>query len=132
MLLLIVVAVLPAASLADAHTDPGCRTQACTLRVDRWWGRHHPATPYVASADTAFDQCVEQQESSGQNDDTGNGYYGYEQWLPSTYNTAARMAGLPERDLPTEASRAEQREAFNVYERVDPGAWPNSVPACGG
>jgi hypothetical protein len=111
--------------------EPGCRSQACDLRVDIAWGRSHPRA-HIASADVAFDECVEMKESTDTNDDTGNGYYGYEQWLPTTYNAAARMAGLPERTLPTEASRAEQRAAFNAYEPGDPTAWPRSVPECGG
>jgi len=66
-----------------------------------------------------------------QNDDTGNGYYGYFQFLPSTWQTAERMAGVWYGPMPTEASFAEQALVFNVYEAVDPGAWPVTVPACG-
>lgn len=40
---LVVAAVLPSAFAAQARLkhDPGCRSKACDVRVDRWWGRHH-------------------------------------------------------------------------------------------
>jgi Transglycosylase-like domain len=132
--LLAIAAVLPVATTAQArhlNHDPGCRSQACDLRVDVWWARHHRRAQLAASV-TPFDRCVAEHESSMRNDDTGNGYYGYYQWLPATFNEAARMAGVLTRAVPTEASFAEQTSAFNAYEPQEPGAWPVSVPACGG
>ena len=70
-------------------------------------------------------------ESSGEQDASNGTDVSYYQWLPSTYDTAARMAGEPER-YPTDASLEEQTRAFRAYEPTDPGAWPLTVPECGG
>ena len=41
------------------------------------------------------------------------------------------MVGLPSK-YPSDATLEEQTIAFRAYERMDPGAWPETVPACGG
>lgn len=83
---------------------------------------------------TSFDACVAGRESGGDwTIDTGNGYYGAFQWLPETWVSVLGMMG--ETDWPADpaaASPAEQVAAFNFWSVRDPGAWPNSIPACGG
>jgi hypothetical protein len=55
--------------------------------------------------------CVRQHESGGRyNINTGNGYYGAYQFLPSTWNATAKRAGRPDLVgvLPSNASPADQ------------------------
>jgi hypothetical protein len=83
---------------------------------------------------TALAWCVSGRESGHDfTAATGNGFYGAYQFLPSTWQAvlvAMHAVGWPAD--PAEASPAEQTAAFDYYVQVDPGAWPESVPACGG
>lgn len=72
-----------------------------------------------------------QHESSFEQDASNGVDYSYYQWEPSTYATAT--AEVPERYVfPTQASLKEQTLAFRAYEPAHPGAWPQTVPECGG
>lgn len=115
-----------------AHNS-GCRTKACDNRVYIWWGKHHhPPKAYIANLiETTFDKCVVFKESSNNRYASNGTDVSYYQWLPSTYITAARMAGEEEK-YPTEATLEEQTRAFNIYYRYDPDAWPVTAPECGG
>ena len=70
-------------------------------------------------------------ESDEEKDASNGTDVSFYQWLPSTYDTAARMAGESDK-YPTEATLQEQTKAFNVYEPTDPEAWPVTVGECGG
>jgi hypothetical protein len=73
-----------------------------------------------------------QRESSG-NQDASNGVDdSYYQWLPSTWQHAQRVAGVWFTPNPFEATLVQQTIVFNAFEPTDPGAWPETVPACGG
>jgi len=54
-------------------------------------------SPPSSLPDAAIWACIRERES-GDNyaADTGNGYYGAVQWLPSTWDAAARGAGFPQ------------------------------------
>jgi hypothetical protein len=73
-----------------------------------------PPAPRVEagqSAPSGFLACVRQRESGGNYSiNTGNGYYGAYQFLPSTWNSAARHAGRDDLVgvLPSNASPADQ------------------------
>lgn len=58
-----------------------------------------------------------------------NGYGGGFQFVPSTWLAAG--GGRYARE-PQDATPEQQTIIFNSYEKRDPGAWPRSVPACGG
>jgi hypothetical protein len=79
--------------------------------------------------------CVLRRESGGNyRANTGNGYYGAAQWLPSTWNAAARLAGHPEHangraDL---APPSVQDAAASAWQAAHGwGPWPNTSRACG-
>jgi len=53
--------------------------------------------PAVSSGDSAIWACVREHESGDNySENTGNGYYGAVQWLPSTWNAATTGAGYPQ------------------------------------
>jgi hypothetical protein len=75
--------------------------------------RPQPAAPAQAgaSAPGGYLACVRQHESGGRyNINTGNGYYGAYQFLPSTWNSTAQRAGRSDLVgvLPSNASPADQ------------------------
>ncbi len=112
------------------RTDPG----------DGWHcriARRHPRA-HIAGVDgipgyTAFDRCVAFRESGNTwTEDTGNGFYGAFQWLPSTWSSVLALMGVAGPADPAAAAPAVQVAAFNYWAPRDPGAWPNTIPACGG
>ena len=84
---------------------------------------------------SAFDLCVANRE----NGEPGsysystvhwhavNEYFGAYSFLHSTWVAAG---GLRYAYNANEASPTEQSAVFNHWSRVDPGAWPNTLPAC--
>jgi len=128
------------------HSARHCRImRRFQWRVDRaahTFRMHELARPAPASAPTAdvavapssFAQCVAFRESGGNwAENTGNGYYGAFQFDLATWAMVlGRMgvSGWPAN--PAEATPAEQIEAFDYWSSRDPGAWPNTIPACGG
>ena len=125
---------------------------ACIVRVAHWecwryrtphacriWRRHEPEA-HIAAAGidgipgyTSFDQCVGFRESGNTwTEDTGNGYYGAFQWVPSTWASVLAMMHVTGPPDPAAASPALQVRAFNYWAPRDPGAWPNTIPPCGG
>jgi Transglycosylase-like domain len=88
---------------------------------------------------TAFDLCVANHESGEPHGPPYRAstvdwhivdppYEGAYQWDPSTW---AAAGGLRYGSA-SSATPEDQTRIFNSYERRDPGAWPLSVPACGG
>jgi hypothetical protein len=68
-------------------------------------------SPAGNAAPGGYLACVRQHESGGRyNINTGNGYYGAYQFLPSTWNATAQRAGRPDLVgvLPSNASPADQ------------------------
>jgi len=55
-------------------------------------------------------------------------YEGAYQWMPSTWDAA----GGGRYGSASSASPEHQTIIFDYWEARDPGAWPESVPACGG
>ena len=87
---------------------------------------------------TGFDWCVAFRES-GDGTNLSNGVdLGWFQFLPSTYAYVLDQLQAHGTDTegwdrdPLTAPVVEQVAAFNYYEPIDPGAWPLTVPACGG
>jgi hypothetical protein len=88
----------------------------------------------VASIST-FDLCVANRENGEPGALTYstidwhavNDYYGAFSFLHETWVAAG---GLRYAFNANEASPWEQSAIFNSYERIDPGAWPNTVPPC--
>lgn len=76
-----------------------------------------------------LERCIIQHESSGSRWAFNGNDYSYYQWLPSTFNQAARMAGVRQRVIPWEADLKEQTLAFRAFEPTDPGAW-ETMPDC--
>jgi hypothetical protein len=73
--------------------------------------RPQPAPQASQSAPGGYLACVRQHESGGRyNINTGNGYYGAYQFLPGTWNSAARNAGRSDLVgvLPSNASPSDQ------------------------
>ena len=112
-------------------------------RACRLWHRLHgkPPQAHVAAPPglngipgyTPFDACVAQHESGGDwTIATGNGYFGAFQWLPSTWVSVLAMMGVSGPSDPAAASPVLQVAAFNYWSARDPGAWPVTIPACGG
>lgn len=120
------------AILAPVHAQPfphhpECHTARCASHADREWAKRH-RPPFHLSA---FESCVVEHES-GFDKDASNGVdLSYYQWEPATYASATAMAGITYR-YPTDASLREQTLAFRAYEPSHPGAWPVTVPECGG
>lgn len=91
----------------------------------------------VHTLESVFEICVANLESGGDfTTNTGNGYLGGFQFLPSTWSQVTGMMGV---SWPLEdsggrvvASQAEQLMVFRFWEARDPNAWPITVPACGG
>jgi hypothetical protein len=98
-----------------------------------------PAPAVSASTGmTSFDWCVSGLES-GHGENLSNGYdFGWYQFAPTTYAYVLDQMqdnGISTTDWdrsPLTAPVWQQTAAFNFYEPRDPGAWPNTVPACGG
>lgn len=106
------------------------------------------SAPAPAVTPGLFERCVANREAGSPGAttlstidwtiDTGNGYYGAFQWLPSTWTSVLHMMAARGIDtdgwpsMPNEASESQQVAAFDFYEPIDPGAWPVTVPACGG
>jgi hypothetical protein len=158
--LIIAVSMIAAPHGHDIGHDIHCGTNhACIERVahrscmtrhdpwhcriwDRWQWRlkeaaERQATPVAApdpapaeSAPTGFDQCVAFRESSGNPDAVAGPYWGLYQFDEATWAEATSAMGV---DWPWgAASPAEQTAVFNYWVARDPGAWPNTVPPCGG
>jgi hypothetical protein len=138
VLSLIVASVLPVASTAEARLKhaPGCRSARCDLRVARIWGRHHhPAAREASSTISRFDLCVANRENGEPGADTYstvnwhavNEYDGAYSFLQSTWEAAGGMRFASSANL---ATPLEQSVIFNSYSRVDPGAWPTTIPPC--
>lgn len=94
---------------------------------------HQAKRIHYSSAMTSFDWCVSGRES---NHDfqaaTGNGYYGGYQFDVRTWVYAQRLMGVWYAARADWATTAQQTTVFNYYEPRNPGAWPWTVPACGG
>lgn len=122
-----------------------CRTAACKVRVGRRWARTHPERHRARegpsrAADgviTRLDLCVGNRENGEPgaytyntiNWHAVNEYRGAYSFLPSTWEAAGGQRYAPEAN---EASPVQQSIVFNHWSQVDPGAWPNTLPACGG
>jgi hypothetical protein len=137
VLALVVAAVLPTAFTAEALKHaPGCRSHACSLRVARWWGRHHrpPAAHAAAVTISAFDYCVANRENGepGSTDPSFihwhaiNEYDGAYSFLPATWDEAG---GQRYASRAYEATPEQQTIIFEHWRRIDPGAWP-TIPPC--
>lgn len=107
-------------------------------RLDREWRAAHPVVPEVSGpvGGDAVSSAPSSQgdifwqlalcESGGTNANTGNGYYGYFQFLPSTWQSLG-YAGLP-----TDYSYATQREgAAALQARSGWGQWPACAASLG-
>lgn len=145
---------------ARTHPQPGCGTRTCDHRVMAAWAVQHysprpllqllplpiiapPAAPRLPSVlITPFDRCVafhesglpigEDQDAAAQEINNGGGDVSYFQWLPTTFQGAERGAGLWFSADPTQVGFPEQVIVFHYWESKDPGAWPQTVPECGG
>ena len=94
-------------ALAHAHV-PGCRSRACDRRVHQhrvrhWLRTHRPwvlAWQRLSAHERQWARCIASYETRGipwahkATVETGNGYYGSTQWLPSTWHSAGG-SGLP-------------------------------------
>lgn len=87
-------------------------------------------TAPASSSSSSFDQCVAFRESSGNANATSGAYYGLYQFDAATWAQATAAMGV---NWPwIGATPAEQTAAFEFWSSRDPGAWPNTVPMCGG
>jgi Transglycosylase-like domain len=85
---------------------------------------------------TAFDACVANREK-GEPGDLGlntihwhavdDGYYGAYSWMASTWTSEGGGRFAP---YANEATPREQSIVFDKWSRLDPGAWPNTIPPC--
>ena len=119
-----------AKAATPARTAPGSVRSPMHHRRKRRTGKQR-------SSITSFDPCVanhEAGEPGSESFDTinwhivDNGYEGAYQWDPSTWASAGGL----KYGSASSASPEDQTRVFNSYEPRDPGAWPRSVPACGG
>lgn len=88
---------------------------------------------------TSFDQCVVFKESGGQSTASNGVDESYYQWLPTTWQGAQRDVGVSFTPDPFQATLAQQTYVFNLWEPgrypggiSHRGAWPVTVPECGG
>lgn len=88
------------------------------------------AAPAVAPAPVATGGvwgCIAAHESGNTDANTGNGYYGYFQFLPSTFTAVTGLGGLP-----SDYSYATQLAAAEALQtRAGWGQWPVTSVACG-
>lgn len=80
---------------------------------------------------TALASCVLQRESSGDWHNDGEFDGGY-QFTEETWQSVEHMMGVWWSATADQATPSQQTAAFLYYEPKDPGAWPNTVPMCGG
>jgi hypothetical protein len=113
------VAVFPVPALV--HSKPHHHHRA----------RAHHARPFTISDLHPLEACIVYHESTDNRYASNGNDYSYYQWLPSTFDEAARMAHELERANPEEADLYEQTMAFRAYEPTDPTAW-ETMPDCGG
>ncbi len=90
-----------------------------------------PVPPQGASAETITSAgiwgCIAQEESGNTNANKGNGYYGYFQFLPSTFTAVTGLPGLPSSySYGTQLAAAQKLQAEAGW-----GQWPLSSKACG-
>jgi len=94
---------------------------------------HQTKRVHYSTAMTPLAWCVSGRESNHNfRANTGNGYYGGYQFDVRTWLYAQRLMGVFFAWRADYASEAQQTAVFNYYEPRNPGAWPYTVPACGG
>ena len=111
-----------------SHTQghrPGCNSDPCDHHADKEWAKHHQPRFQLH----ALERCIIVHESDWDRYATNGNDYGWYQFLPATYNDAARMAGVKERTIPWEGTLEEETLAFRALWRVDPEAW-ETAPDC--
>jgi hypothetical protein len=98
--------------------------------------RRKAATRRRVAVITRFDLCVANREKGepGSLDprlirwhEVGGGYYGAYSWLASTWTAEGGGRFAP---LASEATPQQQSIIFDKWSRIDPGAWPNTIPPC--
>jgi len=112
---------------------PGCSTSTCDARINKVWAENH--RPKEVNNITTLDLCVANREN-GEPGSTSydtinwfavNEYYGAYSFLHSTW---AAAGGEKYSFNANEATPNQQSIVFNHWSAVDPGAWPNTLPAC--
>jgi hypothetical protein len=136
-ILLALITTLAVAHGAPAHKHhhPGCNTDACDRRIDRWL-KHWEETHRPRFVFGAFELCVANRESGEPGstsfgtirwDYVGGGYEGAYNWVNSTWiaEGGGRYAAHA-----NEASPEQQTLIFRAH--ANARDWPVTVPACGG
>lgn len=131
-------AVRSRTSGADAEASSGGSTSKPAVPAAGETDSAGAAAPTPAPTGSTFALCVANHEA-GESGSTSPGtvdwtikdapYEGGFQWLNSTWIAQGGGRYAPRA---VEATPAEQIAIFEAAVRSDPGAWPQSVPACGG
>ena len=118
--------------IAGGRSQPGYFADDLAEHRGHVHTRQSMAIPFAGVGPGADWYTMAQKEASGNwQANTGNGYYGGLQFLPSTWNAYGGQQYAPRADLATPQQQITVAE--NTLAGQGPGAWPNTfTPAFGG